>query len=125
ISGGLFGLIHATSAHATVESVVAIALEAGLLLGAAYLLTGRLWLAVGLHIGWDFANDGLFGTGVAGASGAPVHGLLRGKPAGPALLTGGPLGVEVSAVAVAVLLAAVAILLLVAHRRGQIAPARW
>src|SRR4051794_2259163 len=125
ISAGLFGLLHATSAHATATSVLAIALEAGLLLGAAYLLTGRLWIAIGLHAGWDFANDGLFGTGVAGPTGLPVRGLLRGELRGPVLLTGGPPGVEVSAVAVAVLVAAGVVLLLLAHRRGRIVPTHW
>jgi membrane protease YdiL (CAAX protease family) len=117
----LFGLLHATSAGATVLSVLAIALEAGLLLGAAYLLTGRLWFAVGLHVGWDFANDGLFGTGVAGASGAPVRGLLDGALVGPTYLTGGALGVEVSAVAVVALIVAT-IALLARYRWGG--PAR-
>jgi membrane protease YdiL (CAAX protease family) len=106
VSALLFGLVHATSAGATALSVLAITLEAGLLLGAAYLLTGRLWFAVGLHVGWDFANDGLFGTGVAGATGAPVRALLRDALVGPTYLTGGPLGVEVSAVAVVVLVVA-------------------
>jgi membrane protease YdiL (CAAX protease family) len=49
LSALLFGLIHLTSAGATIFSAIALALQAGILLGAAYALTGRLWMAVGLH----------------------------------------------------------------------------
>jgi membrane protease YdiL (CAAX protease family) len=123
ISASMFGLLHATSAHATVASTLAITLEAGILLGAAYLLTGRLWLAIGVHVGWDFANDGLFGTGVAGATGVPLHGLLRGELHGPALLTGGSFGVEASLVAAGILMSAGLTLLALARQRGRFTPA--
>jgi membrane protease YdiL (CAAX protease family) len=123
ISASLFGLLHATSAHATVASTLAITLEAGILLGAAYLLTGRLWLAIGVHVGWDFANDGLFGTGVAGATGVPLHGLLRGELHGPTLLTGGSFGVEASLVAAGILMSTGLALLVLARQRGRFTPA--
>ena len=69
ISAILFGLIHLSESGATILSALAVALQAGILLAAAYALTHRLWMALGLHMAWDFANDGIFGVGVAGQTG--------------------------------------------------------
>jgi membrane protease YdiL (CAAX protease family) len=105
ISSVLFGIIHVLSAGATVQSVIAITLEAGVLLGAAYLLTHRLWLPIGIHVAWDLANDGIFGAGAAGISGESIRGILQAALSGPAILSGGTAGVEASLVSVVVLLA--------------------
>ena len=105
ISSVLFGIIHVLSAGATVQSVIAITLEAGVLLGAAYLLTHRLWLPIGIHVAWDLANDGIFGTGAGGISGESIRGILQAALSGPAILSGGSAGVEASLVSVVVLLA--------------------
>lgn len=106
ISSVLFGIIHIVSASASVLSVVAITLEAGVLLGAAFLLTHRLWLPIGIHVGWDVANDGIFGVGSAGISGEAIQGILQAKLTGPVFLSGGAAGVEASLVSVTILLAA-------------------
>ncbi|WP_369812159.1 CPBP family intramembrane glutamic endopeptidase [Mycobacterium tuberculosis] len=45
-----------TNPGATWFSSVAIAVEAGILLGAAYMLTRRLWLAIGIHAAWNFSR---------------------------------------------------------------------
>ena len=71
-------------------SSLAIMLEAGVLLGAAYAVTGRLWLPIGLHIGWNFTEGSLFGMSVSGN--AIDTGLLHGTLTGPPLLTGGAFG---------------------------------
>ena len=105
ISSILFGLIHILSATATLQSVIAITLEAGVLLAAAYMLTDRLWLPIGVHVAWDFANDGIFGVGSSGATGETIRGLLQAKLTGPVLLSGGTAGVEASLVAVILVLA--------------------
>jgi len=102
ISALLFGIIHAFSANATVLSTLSIMLEAGILLTAAYILTKRLWLAIGIHIAWDFAIDGIFGIGTSTLSVQPLHGLLQGSLIGNELLTGGAQGVEASIIAVLV-----------------------
>ena len=49
ISAALFGVVHLGSPNATLYTAVAISLEAGLLLGAAYVLTRGLWLPIGIH----------------------------------------------------------------------------
>jgi membrane protease YdiL (CAAX protease family) len=122
ISSAFFGLAHAANPGATALSSVAIALEAGLLLGAAFMLTRRLWLPIGLHFAWDFTQGGIFGVAV---SGVEQPGLLRSRLAGPAALTGGAFGPEASVVAVIVCLAAGIVALILAVRRGHIVAPFW
>ena len=108
VSSALFGAGHAFNPGATVISSIAIALEAGVLLAAAYVVTGRLWFPIGLHAAWNFTEGSLFGMSVSGYS---TPGWLAGTLKGPAALTGGAFGPEASIFAVAVCLA-VAVLLL-------------
>lgn len=103
-TAGLFGLAHLANKGATVSSSVAIALEAGLLLGAAYAATERLWLPIGLHVGWNFTEGSLFGMSVSGNS--TTNGVLQGSLSGSRLMTGGAFGPEASIVAVIVCLVA-------------------
>jgi membrane protease YdiL (CAAX protease family) len=77
ISSILFGLIHILSATATIQSVIAITLEAGVLLAGAYMLTNRWWLPIGVHVAWDFANDGIFGVGLSGETGETIRGCCK------------------------------------------------
>jgi membrane protease YdiL (CAAX protease family) len=109
VSSALFGLGHAFNPGATVISSIAIALEAGVLLSAAYVVTGRLWFPIGLHAGWNFTEGSLFGMSVSGYSTTP--GLLAGTLKGPVILTGGAFGPEASIFAVAVCLAVASLLL--------------
>ncbi len=97
LSAVLFGAIHFVNPNASLMAVAAIALEAGILLAAAYMLTRRLWLAIGIHIAWNFVQGGIFGVAV---SGNETSGLLQGRLDGPVLMTGGEFGAEASVVAV-------------------------
>ena len=119
ISAILFGLIHLTSPGAALFSALAIAPQAGVLLGAAYALTHRLWMALGMHMMWDFVNDGIFGVGVAGQSGEPIAGLLQVRLNGPQLFTGGIFGVEASVVALVIVLIAGIFMLWKTYQNGQ------
>jgi uncharacterized protein len=105
ISSVLFGLMHAANTGATPVSTVAIALEAGALLGMVYSASRSLWLPMGLHFGWNFTEGGIFGTSV---SGGHAHGLLESVLSGPSLATGGAFGPEASVIAMAVSLIATA-----------------
>src|SRR5664279_838537 len=79
LTSALFGAAHSFNPGATVGSSIAIALEAGVLLGAAYALTQRLWLPIGLHLGWNFAEGSIFGMSVSGGKtkGSLIAGTLR------------------------------------------------
>ena len=120
LSAGLFGLLHAMNRGATPVSTAAIALEAGILLGAAYAMTRNLWFPIGLHFGWNFTEGGVFGAAVSGGGGG--HGMVSVPLSGPDLLTGGLFGPEASVVAVAVCLAAALVLLIVTVRRRHWVP---
>src|SRR5271165_2379806 len=79
-TSALFGLAHLGNKGATLSSGLAIMLEAGVLLGAAYVVTGHLWFAIGLHIGWNFTESSVFGMSVSGN--AANSGLVRGSLTG-------------------------------------------
>ena len=119
-SAAIFGLLHLGNDHATLLGAFAIAVEAGIPLGAGYVLTRRLWLPIGLHFGWNFAEGGLFGVAV---SGHHSSGQVSATLTGPAWLSGGVFGIEDSVVAVIFcLVAGVALLLLAARRRQFVGP---
>lgn len=112
----LFGLAHLPGGTSNLLSV-AIAVLAGVLFAAAYLVTRRLWLCFGLHIGWNFTLGNVFSTVVSGHEQKP--GVIGGHFAGPDWLTGGAYGLEASAVTFAVLLAATVWLLRRATTHGR------
>jgi CAAX protease family protein len=58
--GVLFGLLHIANQNVTALAVVNTVLW-GILLGWAFVLTGALWLPIGLHFGW---NLGLLVSGI-------------------------------------------------------------
>ena len=108
VSGLLFGLVHIVNPGATLWSSLAIGLEAGVLLGAAYMLTRTLWLAIGIHFAWNFSQSGLYGLP---SSGIQTTGLVTAQMSGPEILTGGSFGIESSILAVVFCLGAAVIML--------------
>lgn len=120
ISAILFGAVHLTNPGAGLWGALAIAVEAAILLAGAYLLTRRLWLAIGLHLAWNTVQAGLFSWNVSGTG--EQHGLLQAETSGPAWLTGGEMGIEGSIVTVLVGLVAGIVMLVLAHRRGHLLP---
>ena len=122
LSSLLFGVLHLLNPSATVQGAVAIVLEAGVLLGAAFVLTRRLWLPIGIHAGWNFTQGGVFGVSV---SGHRSEGLLDGTLTGPEWLSGGSFGAEASIVAVALGIALGTTLLSMARRRGRFIAPAW
>ena len=93
LSSLLFGFLHITNDNATVWSSVAITVEAGLLLGAAYKWSGSLWLPIGIHWSWNFFQGPVFGFAV---SGNETYSLVRPLIDGPVWMTGGDFGAEAS-----------------------------
>ena len=122
VSAALFGFGHAANPNATLYSSVAIALEAGILLAAAFMFTRRLWLAIGLHFAWNFTQGVIFGVAV---SGHDVRGLLNAQLSGHELITGGNFGAEASIFALIFCVIAGAYLLVLAKRRGHFVQPFW
>ncbi len=118
IQAALFGALHLGNPSATIIAAVAIMLEAGLLLAIAYMVTRRIWLAWGVHLGWNYAQGALFGIRVSGTS--VTSSLLVSSPTGPDAITGGSFGVEASPVAVVVCLVGAVALWRLAVRRDEV-----
>lgn len=120
LSSFVFGFLHLMNPAGTVTGALFISIEAGLLLGAAYMLTRRLWLGIGFHIGWNYTQSGVFSGIVSGGDSDP--GLIQATIEGPAALTGGSFGLESSLVAFLFCTATGAVMLVLAVQRGHIVP---
>lgn len=123
LSSLVFGLMHLINPAATLTGALFISVEAGLLLAAAYMLTRRLWMSMGLHMAWNYTQSAIFSGIVSGSDSAP--GLIRPSLEGPLLLTGGSFGLEASLPAFLFCTAAGVVLLVLAMRRGDMRPAGW
>ncbi len=123
LTSAFFGAVHLGNPGATLFAAFAVAMEAGLLLGAAYMLTRRLWLAIGLHAAWNFTQGWVWSVPVSGGS-AP-NGLLLTRFHGPEWLTGGAFGLEASVVALVVVSLAGLALLVAVQRRGHLIAPSW
>jgi uncharacterized protein len=122
-SSVVFGFIHLLNPGANLGGAIYISIEAGLLLSAAYLVTRRLWMCIGLHMGWNYSQSAIYSGVVSGAVGDP--GLLKATIEGPEILTGGSFGMEESIFALLYCTTAGVILLLIAIRRGHMLPPMW
>ena len=115
VSALLFGFTHMPNDGATWWSSVAIAIEAGLLLGAAYKWSGTLWLPIGIHWAWNFAQGNIYGAAVSGTEAGSS--VLEINAYGPDIITGGVFGPEASIVAVMFGLIITIVFLANRHRR--------
>ncbi|MEO6224226.1 MAG: CPBP family intramembrane glutamic endopeptidase [Sphingomicrobium sp.] len=122
LTSALFGASHLANPNATPIAAIGIALEAGLMLGAAYMLTRSLWLPMGLHAAWNFAQGEVWDIPV---SGTKVHGLVDAQLSGDPLLTGNGFGLEASIIAIVVATLFGLWLLWLAIRKGELMQPMW
>ena len=122
VTSALFGLAHISNPNATWFSSFAIAVEAGVLLGAAYMLTRNLWVPIGLHAAWNFTQGFIFDVPV---SGLDQQGLVEARLSGPELLSGGAFGLEASVIALVVASGAGVVLIHRAVRTGNVERPWW
>jgi membrane protease YdiL (CAAX protease family) len=122
ISSVLFGAAHFQNPNASVLAAVGVALEGGLLLGGAYMLTRRLWLPMGIHASWNLTQGGVFDIPI---SGNDAHGLVEAELQGPAVLSGGGFGLEASLIAIVISTLFALHLIRRAVRAGQVVQPWW
>jgi len=122
VTSALFGLAHILNPNATWFSSLSIAIEAGVLLGGAYMMTRSLWFPIGLHAAWNFTQGEVFDVPV---SGLDQQGLVQAKLSGPELLSGGQFGLEASILALLVATAAGLCLVWLAVKRGYVVSPWW
>ena len=121
LSALAFGAGHLLNENVNVLGIATV-VSSGLLLAAAYMNTGRLWMCIGMHAAWNFVQGGVFSASVSGGT---VHGLLESSFTGPDWLTGGTFGVEGSVLSLLVTAAATVVLLMRAKRNGRVVVPYW
>jgi uncharacterized protein len=122
LTSGFFGAAHLMNPNASTIAAVGIAFEAGVMLGAAYMLTRSLWLPMGLHAAWNFTQGEIYDIPV---SGTKVDGMVDAQLSGPALLSGNGFGLEASLIAIVVATAFGLWLLWLAISKGQLVQPWW
>jgi hypothetical protein len=122
VTSVLFGAAHLTNPHSSWIAAAGIALEAGVMLGAAYMLTRSLWFPMGLHAAWNFTQGEVYDIPV---SGTKVEGMLDAKLVGDPLLTGFGFGLEASIIAIVIATIFGLWLLSRAIREGQLISPSW
>ncbi len=85
-----FGIEHLSNPNSSWMAVGGI-FFIGLFFAYGYLRTSLLWLPIGIHTGWNFFQNAVFGFPV---SGFDRPGLFRITVSGPDLWTGGAFGPE-------------------------------
>jgi membrane protease YdiL (CAAX protease family) len=91
ISSLIFGSMHVFNPDVGLLSILIVAL-AGVMLAFPFIITGNLSLSIGLHIGWNFFEGGIFGFAVSGMPSRTP--LLQIQQKGPHFITGGSFGPE-------------------------------
>jgi membrane protease YdiL (CAAX protease family) len=118
-----FGYVHSGNSGETFIGLAAIAIVFGPMLAAPYLVTGRLWISIGIHIAWNYTMGKIFSGAVSGNT--VSSGLFKTTFQGPELLTGGNAGMEGSLIAILVGVTFTVVMLILAVRRGNIVPLSW
>jgi len=118
----IFGIAHLGNPNASVLTTASLVLG-DVMLAAAYLYTRRLWLVWGIHFGWNFFQDGIFGMPNSGIS--DFASWIQPEITGPVWLTGGNFGIEASYVALFLTLLVGVFILRLAIKNKQIAPPFW
>ncbi|MER5887168.1 CPBP family intramembrane glutamic endopeptidase [Streptomyces sp. NPDC001941] len=118
VTAVFFGAAHLGGAGASLWGAVAIAVEAGVLLGVAFLWRRSIWFVAGLHFTWNTVQQ-LAGVPLSGHT---PDGLFTVETAGSSVLTGGRFGLEASVVPVLLSLLIIVPMLVRARRQGTIWP---
>jgi membrane protease YdiL (CAAX protease family) len=115
----LFGGLHLANPDATIFSMLCLIAGEGVGAGL-YMLTGRVWMPVGMHAGWNFAQGWLFGCAVSGLNDF-AGGPLQTRPTGGVseMLSGGGFGPESSLAALVVSLLASMVMLGLVWKEGR------
>lgn len=122
LSALLFGFLHAGNPNATLISSLSIALAAGVMLGGAYMLTRNLWLAIGMHAGWNVTQGLVWDVPISGVA---LDGWVESRLVGDPILSGGAFGLEASVITMVLATAYGAWLIVRAVRRGHVMRNWW
>jgi len=123
ISAFIFGALHLLNPNSSLIIGIGLAIQAGLLLGAAYIYSRNLWFPIAIHFSWNFFQSAVFGANVSGNAVSKT--LITSKIEGAEWLTGGQFGPEASIQATIFGFIAAVILLVLSHKKGKIIKPYW
>lgn len=123
LSAIIFGALHLSNPGATLVSALCVSIEAGILLGAAFIYSRNLWFSIAIHFAWNFMQSGIFGAITSGNEKA--ESLLVTKIQGSVWITGGEFGPEGSFQAIIFCSIASALLLYLCHKENKIVKPYW
>tara|TARA_R100001369_G_scaffold74894_1_gene103678 strand:- start:331 stop:1206 length:876 start_codon:yes stop_codon:yes gene_type:complete len=123
ISALIFGALHLSNPNSSLSAGIGLAIQAGLLLGAAYIYSRNLWFPIAIHFAWNFTQSAIYGANVSGGSISKT--LITSKIEGAEWYTGGQFGPEGSIQATVFCLIATIILLVLSHKQGKIIKPYW
>ncbi|TRX39684.1 CPBP family intramembrane glutamic endopeptidase [Flavobacterium restrictum] len=92
ITAIIFGALHVANPNSTLLSGLCVGIEAGFLMGAAYIYARNLWFPIAIHFAWNFMQSGIFGAITSGNE--KTASLLTTKITGNQFITGGEFGPE-------------------------------
>jgi membrane protease YdiL (CAAX protease family) len=123
ISALIFGAIHLANPNSSLVAGIGLAIQAGLLLAAAYIYSRNLWFPIAIHFAWNFTQSAIFGANVSGNEISKT--LITSKIEGAEWFTGGQFGPEGSIQATVFCLIATILLLVLSHKNGKIIKPYW
>lgn len=123
ISSLIFGLMHLANRNSSLYSAFAIAIEAGLLLAAAYVYSKSLWMPILLHFSWNFCEGGIYGANLSGD--VLSKSLITSRFTGSEWITGGAFGPENSIQAIILGIIATLVLLRIVYKQGKMVLPYW
>jgi len=117
ISSVIFGFGHLLNGNGSLFAVFALS-TISILITASYIYTRNLWFPIAIHFAWNFAQGDIFGTAVSGDPASTS--IIVSKLEGSEWFTGGVWGIEASVQIVIFSWIAVAIFLVLSHRKKNI-----
>ncbi|AUD02063.1 CPBP family intramembrane glutamic endopeptidase [Spirosoma pollinicola] len=119
----VFGALHLVNPGSSLVSASCITIEAGFLLGAAYIYARNLWFPIAIHFAWNFMQSGIFGAITSGNE--KTNSLLTTQITGSKLITGGEFGPEGTLQATVVGLIATIVLMYLNIKRNKLIKPYW
>ena len=123
LSAIIFGALHLMNPESSFISAACVAVEGGLLLGAAYIYSRNLWLPIAIHFAWNFMQSGIFGAITSGNE--QTNSLLTTQLTGSKLITGGAFGPEGTIQATLICLIATMVFMYLNVKRNKLIRPYW
>lgn len=123
ISGLLFGFAHISNPNSSLFAALAIAIEAGIMLSLAYIITRSLWFPIAIHFAWNFTQQAIYGANVSGNISQDT--FITSQISGNPLITGGKFGPEASIQAIFIGLLTAYLFWRISLKKNQIVAPFW